>query len=146
MEPLQFAYWLQGYFEVAEPTFLGEKEITIIRQHLDTIFNKVTEGYTPLNTIYTGPSRGVQGLCGIPKSDKVTSEVKIEPLSLEELLSKYTPPIDDLADDPVSWKDKKFDDENLSFEESSDIGWDYLSKLNIKSSESPKNTIEKLVY
>lgn len=57
MDSLQFTYWLKGYFEVAEPNTLGEKEIHIIRQHLDLVFNKVTTDYYD-TTDYPDPFQG----------------------------------------------------------------------------------------
>lgn len=78
MEPLQFAYWLQGYFEVAEPNTLGEKEIHIIRQHLDLVFNKVTEGYTLSPTTFTN-----EASCGIFYLPEMDCDE--EPLASESL-------------------------------------------------------------
>jgi hypothetical protein len=41
MEPLQFAYWLQGFAELAgrSPT---DMEWESIKQHLGTVFTKIT--------------------------------------------------------------------------------------------------------
>lgn len=41
MTPEQFAYWLQGYAEISgkQPT---ESEWQVIKDHLQTVFNKVT--------------------------------------------------------------------------------------------------------
>lgn len=46
MTPEQFAYWLQGFAEVTQraPT---EQEWKIIKDHLATVFNKVTPTYQP---------------------------------------------------------------------------------------------------
>ena len=51
MTPEQFAYWLQGFAEISQkaPT---EKEWTIIKDHLATVFNKVT----PNRVTSPGPS------------------------------------------------------------------------------------------
>jgi hypothetical protein len=74
-DPEQFAYWLQGFFELAEPKTLNERQVAIIKEHLDLCFSKVTftsgysqpepttmnclsgagcfeNGYNPLTTIY----------------------------------------------------------------------------------------------
>lgn len=41
MTPEQFCYWLQGRLELREEPF-SEKEMQSIREHLETVFNKVT--------------------------------------------------------------------------------------------------------
>lgn len=55
MTPEQFAYWLQGYVEISgkQPT---ESEWQVIKDHLQTVFNKVT----PVRL--GGPSAPVSGL------------------------------------------------------------------------------------
>jgi hypothetical protein len=42
MEPRDFAYWLQGFFEVSNAKTLNEEQVAMIRAHLDTLFHKVT--------------------------------------------------------------------------------------------------------
>lgn len=46
MTPEQFAYWLQGFAEISQkaPT---EKEWQVIKDHLATVFNKVTPNRQP---------------------------------------------------------------------------------------------------
>lgn len=36
-----FIYWLQGFFEISEATTLNEKQINIIKEHLELCFEKV---------------------------------------------------------------------------------------------------------
>ena len=38
MTTRDFVYWLQGFFELAEPETLGISEVKHIRQHLDMVF------------------------------------------------------------------------------------------------------------
>lgn len=54
MTPEQFAYWLQGFAEISQkpPT---EAEWTIIKDHLATVFKKVT----PDRTTITSPGPGI---------------------------------------------------------------------------------------
>ena len=70
MTPEQFTYWLQGYFEIANPLELNPYETKIIKNHLSLVFNKLTPtasskpycgasqdldlGYLPLTTTHTG--------------------------------------------------------------------------------------------
>lgn len=49
MNPQDFCYWLQGFFELTEPRNLTEREVTIIKQHLDLVFNKVTPTIPTIN-------------------------------------------------------------------------------------------------
>lgn len=42
MDSNQFTYWLQGFFEIAEPRELNPKQVQMIKDHLDLVFNKVT--------------------------------------------------------------------------------------------------------
>lgn len=56
MTPEQFTYWLQGFIEINDPKTIGEKETQIIKDHLATVFNKVTPNYKPNDTgIWRGP-------------------------------------------------------------------------------------------
>lgn len=38
MTSRDFVFWLQGYFEVADPTTIGEKETEMIKNHLNLVF------------------------------------------------------------------------------------------------------------
>ena len=40
--PDQFVYWLQGFFEMANPTALNELQTTMVKDHLALVFNKLT--------------------------------------------------------------------------------------------------------
>lgn len=42
MTPEQFAYWLQGFMEVANPTVLDKTQTQIIKDHLSLVFDKQT--------------------------------------------------------------------------------------------------------
>ena len=42
MSPDNFTYWLKGFFEISDAKKLDEKQIDIIKDHLDLVFNKVT--------------------------------------------------------------------------------------------------------
>jgi len=51
MNEREFCYWLQGLLELSDTKTLDEKQVQIIRDHLQLIFNKVTITYdwTTLN-------------------------------------------------------------------------------------------------
>lgn len=38
MKSESFVYWLQGFFEISEATTLNEKQIQIIKNHLNMVF------------------------------------------------------------------------------------------------------------
>lgn len=42
MTPEQFTYWLQGFMEVSNPSELDARQVQIIKDHLATVFTKVT--------------------------------------------------------------------------------------------------------
>lgn len=37
-----FAYWLKGFFEISDAKEISEKQVQIIKDHLDLVFHKVT--------------------------------------------------------------------------------------------------------
>ena len=42
----EFAYWLQGFFELSESNQLTDKQVEIIKNHLQLVFEKVTPDAT----------------------------------------------------------------------------------------------------
>jgi hypothetical protein len=38
----QFVFWLQGLFELSDTKTLDARQVTIIKEHLDLVFGKVT--------------------------------------------------------------------------------------------------------
>ena len=42
MTPEQFCYWLQGKMEGRDISTINHTELVVIRDHLKTVFNKVT--------------------------------------------------------------------------------------------------------
>lgn len=42
MQPLEFCFWLQGMFEIGNPTTLDANQVSVIKDHLKLVFNKVT--------------------------------------------------------------------------------------------------------
>lgn len=43
VDPKDFCYWLKGVFEVTNPKTLSEREIGVIKKHLDLVFKCVTD-------------------------------------------------------------------------------------------------------
>lgn len=42
MTTKQFAYWLQGFFEINDPQTINKEQTQIIKDHLNLVFDKVT--------------------------------------------------------------------------------------------------------
>ncbi len=42
MTPENFTYWLQGFFEISNSNKITEKQVQIIKDHLDLVFDKKT--------------------------------------------------------------------------------------------------------
>jgi len=40
MSPQDFTYWLQGYLELSGAQALNEEQVTIIKEHLQLVFEK----------------------------------------------------------------------------------------------------------
>lgn len=47
MDPTYFCYWLKGFFEISDSNELTPKQVQIIRDHIDLVFNKVTPDRRP---------------------------------------------------------------------------------------------------
>jgi hypothetical protein len=46
MKSVEFCYWLQGLFEVAEPQTLNEKQVDLIKRHLNMVFvHEIDQSY-----------------------------------------------------------------------------------------------------
>jgi hypothetical protein len=38
MTSRDFAFWLQGYFEISQPQTINEREVELIKKHLNLVF------------------------------------------------------------------------------------------------------------
>jgi len=63
MNSTQFTYWLKGFFEISDSKELTDKQVQIIKDHLNLVFTKVTP-YRSMPSISPG---------------NTTSDVNIEP-------------------------------------------------------------------
>jgi len=61
MKAVEFCYWLQGLFEVGEPTELNAKQTDLIKRHLNMVFaHEIDQSYPAeqqdkLNKLHHGP-------------------------------------------------------------------------------------------
>jgi len=65
MTSRDFAFWLQGYFEISDPKEIGEKETEMIKKHLSLVFiHEIDpsmgdeEHQQELNEAHTSPLHG----------------------------------------------------------------------------------------
>ena len=65
MTSRDFCYWLQGYFEVGEPSNLTEDQLTCVKRHLNLVFAHEIdpsmgskEHQAKLNKIHGSPGTG----------------------------------------------------------------------------------------
>ncbi len=42
MNPQEFAYWLQGYFEISGSEELSKEQVEVVKKHLALVLTKVT--------------------------------------------------------------------------------------------------------
>jgi hypothetical protein len=49
MKSVEFCYWLQGVFEIADPKALDEKQTEVIKQHLAMVFVHEIDPSYPAN-------------------------------------------------------------------------------------------------
>lgn len=47
MKEEEFCRWLKGFFEIANPDFIDPTQTKIIKEHLDLVYNKVTNDWKP---------------------------------------------------------------------------------------------------
>lgn len=69
MTPENFCYWLQGFFEIADPKELTPEQLQEVKNHLSLVFNKVTPIVTkfPDYQVFTPPtSSGTSKFCRQP--------------------------------------------------------------------------------
>lgn len=69
MCPVEFAYWLKGYFELSESNTLTDKQVSIIKKHLELVFTNVTKEAEPgevekyLGDILSKPPMTISTIC-----------------------------------------------------------------------------------
>ncbi len=70
--PDQFVYWLQGFFEMANPTALNELQTTMVKDHLALVFNKLT----PNRNGDVFMPKPVQWSANVDEQRRIATEVK----------------------------------------------------------------------
>jgi hypothetical protein len=58
MEATDFCYWLQGFFELSGDKKLTPKQVEIIKDHLQLVFNKVTPNRSVSYELLTDSTAG----------------------------------------------------------------------------------------
>ncbi len=73
MNAQEFCYWLQGLMEGANPKTLDEKQVTMVKEHLNLVFTKVTETAWVLGDL-TKPLMGKRGARISDALDKASTQ------------------------------------------------------------------------
>ena len=73
--PELFCFWLKGFFELSNADTISDKQLQIIKDHLDLVFDKITPDRNGITQTYDGDGLNIlhtkhsgltaQGLCGI---------------------------------------------------------------------------------
>ena len=67
MKSVEFCYWLQGFFECAEPDALTPRQVETIKKHLALVFvHEIDPSYpkeqqAALNETHAGPAKPISG-------------------------------------------------------------------------------------
>lgn len=90
MEPIQFIYWLQGYIEIADPKYLSEAQVKILKEKLQSCFEKKTKNHVraEISAINKAPEQTYcQPSNSAPEtsfpSRHLTGEFKCNPISVD---------------------------------------------------------------
>ena len=70
MVAVSFTYWLQGFFEISDAKKLDEKQVQVIKDHLNLVFNKVTPDRIGVASSDSIP-KGFEDFDFMPKSSGV---------------------------------------------------------------------------
>jgi hypothetical protein len=62
MTPRDFAYWLQGFFELADRDQLSAEQVQVIKEHLALVFDNSSMGENKFPP--TSMSCGISGMSG----------------------------------------------------------------------------------
>jgi hypothetical protein len=53
MNSQEFCYWVQGLFELSDPQELNEKQVAVIKEHLDLVLNEDSKLRPQVNNDFT---------------------------------------------------------------------------------------------
>ena len=74
MNAKSFTYWLQGFFELSETTDLSPKQIQMIKDHLNLVFEKVTPDRVTNDVKKKEPETFVEALEGLGITDPFAND------------------------------------------------------------------------
>lgn len=85
MTSRDFVFWLQGYFEISELTELNEKQIKVIKRHLDLVFAHDIdpslgdkEHQEKLQDIHDGDTTGSRNITNKFKEIRIRNGMKLK--------------------------------------------------------------------
>ncbi len=82
MTSRDFAYWLQGFFEITKPTVIDADQLTVIQAHLGMVFvheidpsHGGPEEQAKLNAIHTPAAPALGGMAAIQAHNELANKV-----------------------------------------------------------------------
>lgn len=94
MTPRDFCYWLNGFFEMQEPTEISEKQTEMIKRHLALVMKNVTKGKEGIDF-----SKLIEDISKLPQSEE-----PIEEYALDEGTSFETGPATCTVQNPCRYQ------------------------------------------
>lgn len=103
----QFAYWLQGFFELTNSNQLTEKQVLMIKEHLQLVFTKITPDHNDDDTACTDIAARDEGI-RLGNATPTFKGKPIEKLTYEELveaqrLLEDRPPFESMGDESYNF-------------------------------------------
>ncbi len=85
----QFCFWLQGFYELAEPTELSGYQVDLIKKHLDMVFlHEITPSYgkdaAPLEAVHDAP-KPTPSLADLAKQWPAKFEPQVAPSLIDKI-------------------------------------------------------------
>lgn len=63
MSSLDFVYWLQGFFELSGDQTLDERQVALVKQHIELVLTPRSGGQGVRIDLAHGPVQGTTGVC-----------------------------------------------------------------------------------
>lgn len=82
MKPENFCYWLQGFFEVAQPTSLTEEQIKMIQNHLNLVFEHAIDPQATAHVADPVEAKKIQQKLNNIHDGKGLAKVEVNPLEV----------------------------------------------------------------
>ena len=106
MTPVNFAYWLQGFFEISDSNTLTPEQVRIIKAHINLVFFHAIDPETLKDSSEIDKIKYQKIHDGANDGDKITEKES------GELIKKSAPAISKYQDEPKSFF---YDDSRITY-------------------------------